>query len=168
MESSAPRSPDLTTNPIMDMGQEEEAVMTDQNEDEDEDRDSSDPTFSGEDASHSAEQEVEDDEPNLSLPTHASFVSSSPTSSAEYDGDDIDESFVIRTPIEADKNKGKGRVVEDSEDELDLIASPAKQEGKKRVLGETPDVTSIREKLQGVSLAASARVTRSRLKNIHT
>lgn len=136
-----------------------------------------------EDASHSVEQEdddleeedddleeedddleEDDDDPNLSLPTHASFVSSSPTLSTEYEVDDPDESLPPPVPIKASKNKGKGRVVEDSEDELDLIDSPAKQGGKKKALRETPEVTSIREKLQGVSLEAPKRVTRSRLK----
>jgi len=145
----------------MDLEQEDDAVMTDKDEDGDEDENESGLTLSGEDASDS----VEDDEPNLSLPTHASFVSSSPTLSTEYEVDDPDESLLLPVPIKASKNKGKGKVVEDSEDELDLIVSPAKQEGKKKALRETPDVTSIREKLQGVSLEApSKRVTRSRLK----
>ena len=142
-ESPAPRSPDLAANPIMDMEQEEDASHSVEQEDDD--------------------SEQEDDDPNLSLPTHASFVSSSPTLSTEYEVDDPDESLPPPVPIKASKNKGKGRVVEDSEDELDLIDSPAKQGGKK-ALRETPDVTSIREKLQGVSLEVPKRVTRSRLK----
>ena len=161
----------------MDMEHEDEAAMTDEEEDEDDeeededdeeeddeegdegedegedDRDKSGLTLSGEDANHSTEQEDEEDyEPNLSLPTHASFVSSSPTLSAEYE-------------VGASRNKEKGRVVENSEDELDFIASPAKQGGKKKAPTETSDVTSIREKLQGVSLEVPLkRVTRSRLK----
>jgi len=152
-ESPAPRSPDLAVNPIMDMEPEDEAVITDEDEDDDDDGDKPGPISSGEGASHSVQQEdEEDDGPNLSLPTHASFVSSSPTWSAEYE-------------VEASKNKRKGRVVEDSEDELDLVASPTKQGGKKKAPKETPDVTSIREQLQGVILEApSKRVTRSRLK----
>ena len=192
MESPIRRSPDLTVNPIMDMEQEDEAIMTDEDEDGDEDGDKSDEPLSGVDTSHSAEQEEdedgdedgdesdeplsgedathsaeqeddEDDEPNLSLPTHASFVSASPTLS---EVDDPDESLVPPAPMKAGKSKGKGRVVQNSEDELDLIASPAKHGGKKKALRETPEVASIREKLQGVSLEApSKRVTRSRLKN---
>lgn len=155
----------------MDMEHEDEAAMTDDEEDDEEeddeddeddeeeevededDRDKSGLTLSGEDANHSTEQEDEEDyEPNLSLPTHASFVSSSPTLSAEYE-------------VGASRNKQKGRVVENSEDELDFIASPAKQGGKKKAPTETSDVTSIREKLQGVSLEVPLkRVTRSRLK----
>lgn len=161
----------------MDMEHEDEAAMTDEEEDEEEDeedeedevdddevddddddddgddRDKSGPTLSGEDASYSAEQEDEEDyDANLSLPTHASFVSSSPTLSTEYE-------------VGTSRNKEKGRVVENSEDELDFIASPAKQGGKKKAPRESSDVTSIREKLQGVSLEVPLkRITRSRLK----
>jgi len=161
------RSPDLTVNPIMDMEQEYEAIMSDEEEDEedeeeeeeeedaeDEEEDAEDDKDkSGPEASYSVEQEDdEDDEPNLSLPTHASFVSSSVNLSVEYG-------------VKAGKNKAKGRVMENSEDELDLIVSPAKEGGKKKVLRESSDVASIRERLQGVSLEApSKRVTRSRLK----
>ena len=166
METPSIRSPDLTVNPIMDMVQEDEAATTDEEEEDDEedeeedeeeeeeeDRDKSGLTSDGEGASYSVEQEDdEDDEPNLSLPTHASFVSSSANLSVKYE-------------VKAGKSKGKGRVMEDSEDELDLIVSPAKQSGKKKAPRETSDVTSIRERLQGVSLEApSKRVTRSRLK----
>ena len=136
--------------------EEEEEEEEDEEEDEEGDRDRSGPTSSGEDASYSVAQEDdeddEDDVPNLSLPTHASFVSSSSTLSMEYG-------------VKASRNKEKGRVVENSEDELDLIASPAKQGGTKKAPTETSDVTSIREKLQGVSLEAPLkRITRSRLK----
>ena len=153
MEPASIRSPDLIVNPIMDMEQEDEAIMSNEEEDEEDDGDKSGPTSNGEGASYSVEQEDdEDDEPNLSLPTHASFVSSSANLSAKYE-------------VKAGKSKGKGRVVEDSEDELDLIVSPAKQGGKKKALKESSDVASIRERLQGVSLEApSKRVTRSRLK----
>jgi hypothetical protein len=168
VESSVPGSPDLMVNPIMDVEQEDEAIMTNEDEDEDEDRNESESTLSGEDVSHSIEQEDdeddEDDEPDLSLPTHASFVSSSPTLSTEYDVDDTDQSLVTPAPAKASKNKGKGKVVEDSEDELSLIVSPAKQGAKKKAPKETPGVTSIREMLQEASLEApSKRVTRSRV-----
>lgn len=156
-ESPAPRSPDLAANPIMDMEQEEDASHSVEQEDDDSKQEDDDSEQEDDDL------EQEDDDPNLSLPTHASFVSASPTLSTEYEVDDPDESLPPPVPIKASKNKGKGRVVEDSEDELDLIDSPAKQGGKK-ALRETPDVTSIREKLQGVSLEAPKRVTRSRLK----